>query len=87
MPLDLNDWVGLSGVAILLLAYLLNLTNKLNQKSLTYILMNVVGAGLACLASYLINYFPFVILEGVWIFVSLIALIKYIQQRNSQSKA
>ena len=75
--LNINDGIGLFGVSILLLAYLLNLAGKLDQKSLAYILMNVIGAGLACLASYLIGYFPFVILEGVWTLVSLFALVKY----------
>jgi len=39
--------------------------------------MNIAGAGLACYASYLINYLPFIILEGVWTFVSIIALLRY----------
>jgi len=38
--------------------------------------MNVAGAGLACVASVLINYIPFVILEGTWTIVSLYALLK-----------
>jgi hypothetical protein len=82
MHLNLNDWIGLTGVAILLLAYLLNLVGKLDQKSLTYIVLNIVGAGLACLASYLINYFPFVILEATWTLVSFIALIKYFSNQR-----
>ena len=82
MQLDVNDWIGLLGVAILLFAYLLNLTYKLDQKSFAYILMNVIGAGLACLASYLINYFPFIILEGVWTLVSMFALIKYFSNKS-----
>ena len=84
MQLTINDWIGLIGVAILLLAYLLNLSGKLDQKGLAYILMNVIGAGLACLASYLINYIPFVILEGTWTLVSLIALIKYFSPKRSK---
>jgi hypothetical protein len=82
MQLDVNDWIGLAGVAILLFAYLLNLSGKLDQKSVAYILMNVIGAGLACLASYLINYFPFVILEGVWTLVSLFALVNYFSNKS-----
>ena len=83
MHLTFNDWIGLTGVAILLVAYLLNLTRKLSEQSLGYILMNFLGAGLACLASYLIRYFPFVILEGVWSLVSLVALIKYLGTNKS----
>ena len=80
MQLTLNDWIGFAGVAILLLAFLLNLIGKLSKDSLSYILLNIVGAGLACLASWLINYIPFVILEASWTLVSLWALINYTSQ-------
>lgn len=84
MQLNLNDWIGFTGVAILLLAFLLNLLKKISSGSLSYILMNIVGAGLACLASWLIHYIPFVILEGVWTLVSVFALIGYFQKKVRQ---
>ena len=34
----------------------------------------MIGAGLACLSSYLIGFTPFAILEGVWCAVSLYGL-------------
>ena len=77
MQFSFPDIIGSIGVFILLLAFVLNLLNKISRKSLVYILMNIVGAGLACYASYLINYIPFIILEGVWTVVSLIALLRY----------
>lgn len=76
MYLSLSDWVGFIGVTILLIAFLFNLLNKLDKNSLTYIIMNAIGAGMACIASVLISYIPFVILEGTWTVVSIIALIK-----------
>ncbi len=80
MHLNLSDWIGFTGVAILLLAFLLNLAKKISTNSLPYILMNIAGAGLACLASWMIDYLPFVILEGTWMLVSLIALIGYLRK-------
>ena len=80
MAFNTNDYIGFAGVLILLIAFLLNLTGKISKDGLPYILMNVIGAGLACIASYLINYLPFVILEGTWTVVSLFALIKYFIQ-------
>ena len=74
MQLSISDWIGFMGVAVLLVAFLLNLLKKISSNSLAYILMNIVGAGLACLASWLIHYIPFVILEGVWTAVSVFAL-------------
>lgn len=71
------DWVGFVGVFLILLAYILNVFGKLEKNDLQFILLNLIGAGLACWASILMNYVPFIILEGVWAMVSLIALIKY----------
>ncbi len=75
--MNLTDWIGATGVTILLLAYFLNLIDKISQHSLSYILLNLAGAGLACFASVLLKYIPFIILEGVWTLVSLVMLIRY----------
>jgi len=77
MHLTFNDWIGFTGVFILLLAYLLNLAGKVSKDGLLYIVLNITGAGLACLASYLIHYLPFVLLEATWTLVSLLALVRY----------
>lgn len=84
MELSLNDWIGFAGVFILLLAFLLNLIGRLSKDGLPYILLNIIGAGLACLASWLINYIPFVVLEASWTLVSLWALINYTLQPHKR---
>ncbi len=71
------DWIGFVGVFQILLAYVLNIFGKLEKKELAFILLNLIGASLACLASILMKYMPFIILEGFWALVSLIALFKY----------
>jgi hypothetical protein len=71
-----NDWIGSIGVGLILLAYFASTFNFISGKSKLFFLLNTIGAGLACYASYLINYWPFVILEATWMLVSLIALIK-----------
>ncbi len=71
------DWIGFIGVFLILLAYILNITGKLKSKDVLFILLNLIGASLACLASILLNYLPFIILEGVWALASLVALIKF----------
>jgi hypothetical protein len=75
--MNTTDWIGFIGVTILLLAYFLNLNNKLDKDGLPYILLNIIGAGIACLASVLLKYWPFIILEGAWTTVSLFSLYKY----------
>lgn len=78
------DWIGFTGVSILLIAFFLNLRDVIGKDSLTYILLNIIGAGIACLASVLINYLPFVILEGCWTIVSIFSLVQYFR-RNAKN--
>lgn len=80
MNLSLNDWIGAVGVAILLTAFLLNLFKRIPATGLVYILLNIIGAGMACLASWLIHYIPFVILEAMWTLVSIGALVNYLRK-------
>ncbi|MBU2938016.1 hypothetical protein KO494_00555 [Lacinutrix sp. C3R15] len=75
--MNTTDWIGFIGVFQILLAYILNVIGKLKNTDLTFILLNFIGASLACFASILMQYIPFIILEGVWSLVSLISLIKY----------
>ena len=82
MQLSLGEMLGSVGVALFLLDFLMNLLKKWSQDSLPYILLNTIGAGLACASSVLIHFFPFIILEGTWMLVSLFTLIKYFIQRN-----
>lgn len=77
MHMTLTDWTGFIGVALLLAAFMLNLLGLIQRDGLTYLLLNLVGAALACLASVLLNYLPFVILEGCWTLVSAYGLLKY----------
>lgn len=71
------DWIGFIGVFQILLAYILNVVGKIKSNDLTFILLNLIGASMACFASILMEYIPFIILEGVWTIVSIISLIKY----------
>jgi len=83
--MKLADWIGFIGVSILLIAFVLNLLKKISQTSHTYILLNFIGAGLACIASVLIEYVPFIILEGAWTLVSLISWIKLITSKKKSN--
>jgi drug/metabolite transporter (DMT)-like permease len=77
------DLIGFCGVSLILIAYFLNLNNRLNPNDIRYILLNLIGAILACLASVLMKYYPFVLLEGTWTIISVVAFIKYFYKRKS----
>ncbi len=72
-----TDWIGFIGVTILLIAYFLNLRDIVKKDSLAYLLLNLIGAGIACFASVLLRYLPFIILEGCWTIVSVFGLLNY----------
>ncbi|MBN8697448.1 MAG: hypothetical protein J0L87_13035 [Bacteroidetes bacterium] len=82
--MTIPDIIGLIGVCILLLAFFLNLTGKMDKDSLVYIVLNIVGAGIACLASILIHYLPFILLEGTWTLVSVWGLINYYKTKKAR---
>ena len=77
-----TDWTGSIGVTILLIAYFLNLRDLIKKDGAVYLFLNLIGAGLACLASILLKYFPFIILEGCWALVSAIGLLNYFYQQT-----
>ena len=83
--MSFTESLGSYGVSILLIAFVLNLLKIIRTDSLIYGLLNFAGAAIACYASYLIPYFPFVILEGLWTILSLVSVVKTIirMQKNS----
>ncbi len=78
--MDFTDWMGTIGVGLILSAYFASTFNLISGRSKLFFALNAIGAGLACYASYLIDYWPFVILEGTWMVVSVIGLIRTLKQ-------
>jgi hypothetical protein len=70
------ELIGATGVALLLLAFALTSFGWLGSRSALYHAMNVLGAGLSCTASAMIGFVPFVVLEGTWAVVALVALVR-----------
>ncbi len=74
--MSLSDWIGTLGVTLLLVAFALNITKKITPENSVYLLLNIFGAGLAGVSSYMISFWPFVVLESVWVIASIIPLFK-----------
>lgn len=75
----MTRWTGIAGVAILLGTFFLHPENIIQTDSQVCLLMNITGAGIACLASVLLKYLPFLILEGCRTLESGIELINYLK--------
>ncbi|HSU29501.1 MAG TPA: hypothetical protein VLJ68_14035 [Chitinophagaceae bacterium] len=76
-----NDIIGTIGVGLILLAYFLNTEKLIIVNGKLFYVLNIIGAALACYASLLIEYWPFVILEGTWTLVSIYGLMRTMKIR------
>ena len=79
--------LGTIGVSMILIGFSLNLFGLMQRRSYKYVLLNLVGGGLACTASVLIDFFPFIILEGTWTVVALVGLLNLIRSRTASEQA
>lgn len=68
--------VGSLGVALLLGAFVLNVARVLRADSVPYLALNAIGAGLAGWSAWLIDFMPFVILEGTWAAAAIVGLVR-----------
>ena len=74
--MTITDIIGSVGVGLILLAYFLSTEKLMKSDSKMYFVLNIIGAALATTASLMINYWPFVILEGTWTLVSIYGLMR-----------
>ncbi|MGH7858669.1 MAG: CBU_0592 family membrane protein [Candidatus Binatia bacterium] len=74
--MSLADSIGSVGVALLLLAFGLNVFGFLSRESRLYQALNLAGAAIAGYASWLIDFVPFVVLEAIWSAVALATLVR-----------
>ena len=79
--------LGTAGVSMILVGFSLNLFGIMQRRSYKYVLLNLVGGGLACTASILIEFFPFIILEGTWTVVAVVGLVNLLRSRNAMEQA
>ena len=77
-----NDVVGTIGVGIILAAYVMTIFSFIKKDGVLFYVMNIIGASLACYASILINYLPFIILEATWAMVSILGLVKVLKMNG-----
>lgn len=77
---DYALWIGSGGVTLLLIAFALNLLNKLSEHSKIYLSLNVIGSLAAGWYAYVGDIIPFLILELVWATVALVRLLSVIKK-------
>jgi hypothetical protein len=78
---NLNLYLGVLGMVLLLGAFVLNLLKVKKENSYTYILMNLFGAGISTYYAVTLDAVPFVILESVWAAFAMYKLIAVTAKR------
>ena len=74
--MNYENTIGVIGVGLILMAYFLHTGRYIENNGKLYYVLNIIGAAMACYASFLIDYLPFVILEATWTLVSIYGLMK-----------
>lgn len=81
------DWlmhvIGTGGAILVLLAYFLVSSGKVNSASVAFQVINLVGAGLLTTYALLLQGWSLVFLNGVWAIIALVALLRIVRRRGS----
>jgi hypothetical protein len=85
MKYGLTDFLGNIGVVLIIIDYLLLQLNRISSNSLSYSLLNAVGASLIIIS--LISNFNLsaFIMEATWVLISLFGLYRYFRPAATES--
>ena len=85
MNYGLLDFVGIVGVVILMVTYLLLQLNRLRSDDLSYSLLNAIGASLI-VVSLLVNFnFSAFLMEVFWVLISFVGIYRYFRLKAASS--
>lgn len=74
--MNYNDWIGTTGVGLILLAYFLNTVKLIPENGKFFFVLNIIGGALSCYAAVLISFLPFIVLEAIRTIVSVYGFVK-----------
>ncbi len=84
MIMELHDFVGFTGATAILLAYFLLQAKKMSADTLTYSLLNLIGALLILFSlSYACNLTA-VFIEIIWVSISLFGVFKWYKTHSAE---
>ena len=77
--------VQIGGAILILAGFVLAQFHVLNQRSLTYLLLNLIGSGLLAVNAYAERQWGFVLLETVWALVSAWGTVSVLRHRETRA--
>ena len=82
MPHGVVIALELAGAVLILAGYMLGQLRMLDQHSLVYLVLNLVGSFLLAVIALVDERWGFLLLEGVWSIVSAISLVGVLRGRG-----
>ncbi len=83
---DIYNIIGLVGVFFYILAYLLITIKKVSAESLSYIIMNMLGASLVLVSLVKHPNIPSIITQTVWILISFVGIYNAVKSRKEKKQ-
>jgi len=85
MKYSFTDFLGNIGVVLIIIDYLLLQLNRISSISLSYSLLNAVGASLIII-SLIFNFnLSAFVMEAIWVVISLFSLYRYFRPPATES--
>ncbi len=79
---SLSDWVGITGVIFILIAYLFLSTGRWIADSFVYQILNFFGAWLILFSLYFHWNLSSVVIEIAWVAISLLGIYRVVKYKN-----
>jgi hypothetical protein len=80
--LSLVDAMGWVGAIVLLTAYTLNILQKLDNNSNSFLIINLLGGALLTINAYITESYPFFVVNLFWVLVSIYQLSRKITKKE-----
>ena len=77
------DVIQVVGALILLAGFLAVQFDRVSERALSYLLVNIVGSGVLAVTAVVSGNWGFVLLEGVWTLASMAGLLAWLRRRGA----
>lgn len=86
MELSLTDLIGIFGVILIVIAYILLQVEKMDARDLSFSLLNAIGA-LLIIVSLMFDWnLASFLMEFIWLMISLYGILKYFKVRKNAAE-